>query len=433
MIENASIEETDEQIDNFITKFNGLEFSKDLNQVNEIKNELYYFSSNEEEEVKPKEESVSNVNRIETVNNNQDTTSNYSGPTMASDPFAQTDINNIDLTVNQSVESTVNKHLEEYAPKKEVSEETQAKNKKTNTIIIITILLIAAGALIFTFLNKKKTYSTSAIMEKVNAKVNLKDVEEGKGYNTPDTLTDNYKKVLETKLLNADINALKTINPDTIGWISNDYLKISYPIVRGAYNGYYSSHDYMKGDSNGGWIYLDSNTDLNKIDRNNVIYGKSDINSTFFYSLKSVLTPDFAKDINNQIIKVSTVDADTLWLVFSIYEIPNEDYYLTNEFKDDNEFKAFIKTINERSVHDFNVDLDEYDKILTLTTNKDNDTRIVVHAKLVKINSRVEEEKVEEKKEEVKEEKKEDTTEEKDEETNPETPTETKDNEKSDN
>ena len=169
----------------------------------------------------------------------------------------------------------------------------------------------------------------------------------------------------------------------------------------------------MKGDSNGGWIYLDSNTDLNKIDRNNVIYGKSDINSTFFYSLKSVLTPDFAKDINNQIIKVSTVDADTLWLVFSIYEIP------------DNEFKAFIKTINERSVHDFDVDLDEYDKILTLTTNKDNDTRIVVHAKLVKINSRVEEEKVEEKKE--------DTTEEKDEETNTETPTETKDNEKSDN
>ena len=158
MIENASIEETDEQIDNFITKFNGLDFSKDLNQVNEIKNELYYFSTNEDEEVKSKEESVSNVNRIETVNNNQDTTSNYSGPTMASDPFAQTDINNIDLTVNQSVESTVNKHLEEYAPKKEVSEETQAKNKKSNTIIIITILLIAAGALIFTFLNKKKTY-----------------------------------------------------------------------------------------------------------------------------------------------------------------------------------------------------------------------------------------------------------------------------------
>lgn len=421
MIENASIEETDEQIDNFITKFNGLDFSKDLNQVNEIKNELYYFSTNEEKEVVPKEESVSNVNKIETVSNNQESTNSYSGPTMASDPFVSSSIDT-DLSTHQSIDAALNKHLEEYAPKKEVSEETQAKNKRTNKIIIAVILLLAIGIGVYTFLNKKKTYSTSEIMDKVNAKVNLKDVEEGKGYNTPDTLTDNYKKVLQTKLLNADINALKTINPDTIGWISNEFLKIDYPVVRGSYNGYYSSHDYMKSESTGGWIYLDANTDLNKIDRNNVIYGKSDINSTFFYSLKSVLTPDFAKDINNQLIKISTVDADTLWLVFSIYEIPNEDYYLTNEFKDDNEFKTFIKTINERSVHDFDVDLDEYDKILTLTTNKDNDTRIVVHAKLVKINSRVEE-----KKEPTIETK----TEKKNDENNSETSTEVKENEKS--
>ena len=437
MIENASIEETDEQIDNFIIKFNGLDFSKDLNQVNEIKNELYYFSTNEEE-VKTKEESVSNVNRIETTtNNSEEVDNNYIGPAVANNPLNDNTAFNTDLTINQSIDAALNKHLEEYAPKKdiEVSDEQRAKNKRTNTIIIVAVLLIAVGAIFFTFFNKKKTYTTTEIMEKVNSKSSLKEVEGGKNYNAPDEATDNYYKALNSKFINVNVNALKSINSDTIGWISNNYLKINYPIVKGGYNGYYSSRDFMKDNSEGGWIYLDSNTDLNKIDRNNVIYGKSNISATFFYYLKNVLTPDYVKDINNQVIKISTEDADTLWLVFSIYQIPNEDYYLKNDFKDDAEYIDFLNTVNERSVHNFEVDLDEYDKILTLTTNKDNDNRIVVHAKLIKINSRVQED---EKETEVKEEKKDEKVEDKKEDETTdnnilEQPTNNEENKKSDN
>ena len=386
MIENASIEETDEQIENFISKFNGLNFNKDLDKVNEIKNELYYFNKAPEGEVKPKVEAVSNVNRIEQVNPKEENNT-YTGPSMAVDPFKAGSINLEEISTTASVDEALNKHLEQYAPKKEEVVEASPKAKKLNLIILVIALLAVGVSMYFTFFKKEKTYTTTEIMKKVNDVVSLVDVEEGINFNEPADISKNYQEALDSKLISANINNLKAINPDTVGWIQNDFLSINYPVVKGANNSFYSTHNYMKGESNGGWIYLDSATDIDKIERNNVIYGKSNVNSTFFYSLKNVLTPEFVKDINNQIIKLSTKDNNTLWLVFSIYEIANEDYYLANDFKDDEDFSHFIEVVKKRSIHDFEVPVDENDKVLTLTTNKDNDNRIVVHAKLIKIDS----------------------------------------------
>ena len=170
MIENASIEETDEQIENFIIKFNGLNFNKDLDKVNEIKNELYYFSTNKEEEVKPKVESVTNVNRIEQVSQNNDTTSEYSGPSMAQDPFKTGSINLDEISTSASVDAALNKHLEEYAPKKEEVEVSPKKKNTLNIVLIVLAVLIVGASMYFTFFKKDKTYSTSQIMEKAKAK-----------------------------------------------------------------------------------------------------------------------------------------------------------------------------------------------------------------------------------------------------------------------
>ena len=387
MIENASIEETDEQIENLVTKFNGLNFNKNLEKVNEIKNELYYFNNAPEVEAKPKVEAVSNVNRIEQVSPKEEDNT-YTGPSIATDPFKTGSINLDEISTSASVDAALNKHLEEYAPKKdEVVTERSAKSKRLN-IILLTVAILAVGvSMYFTFFKKDKTYTTAEIMKKVNDVVSLVEIEEGKYYNEPENISDNYQKALDNNLISINISGLKGINSDTVGWIQNDFLNINYPIVKGSNNAYYSNHDFMKDESDGGWIYLDSETDIDAIERNNVIYGKSSVNSAFFYSLKNVLTPNFAKDVNNQVIKIATKDANTLWLVFSVYEIENEDYHLANDFKDDEDFSHFVEVVKKRSIHDFGVDVNENDKILTLTTSRDNEHRIVVHAKLIKINS----------------------------------------------
>ena len=46
---------------------------------------------------------------------------------------------------------------------------------------------------------------------------------------------------------------------------------------------------------------------------------------------------------------------------------------------------VFLKIIKNRSSHDFNVEINTDDKIITLSTcDEDNIHRVVVHAKLIK-------------------------------------------------
>ena len=45
----------------------------------------------------------------------------------------------------------------------------------------------------------------------------------------------------------------------------------------------------------------------------------------------------------------------------------------------------FIKMIKDRSINNFNVDVNANDKILTLSTCTGNNARLVIHAKLMEV------------------------------------------------
>ena len=69
--------------------------------------------------------------------------------------------------------------------------------------------------------------------------------------------------------------------------------------------------------------------------------------------------------------------------MFSVYKIENEDYYIDTEFKK-NEFEKFVKTLKNRSIKDFDIEVTEDDRILTLSTCADNNKyRVVLHAKII--------------------------------------------------
>ena len=104
-----------------------------------------------------------------------------------------------------------------------------------------------------------------------------------------------------------------------------------------------------------------------------------------FGSLEKVLKKEWYTNTDNHIIKLSTPTHNTLWQVFAVYTIPAESYYLKHNFENDTAYMEFLDTIKSRSIYDFNVDLDEEDKVLTLSTCLDyKGNRIVLHAKLVK-------------------------------------------------
>lgn len=197
--------------------------------------------------------------------------------------------------------------------------------------------------------------------------------------------TNPYWDYIKMNLINVNFNNLKTINNDVKGWIQVNGTNINYPFVQTKNNKYYLDHSFDKKYNSAGWLFLDYRNNLsNPDDKNTIIYGHSMINKTMFGTLRDILTTKWQSNPDNYIVKLSTEHENTLWQVFSIYHIPTTNDYIKTDFKYNQEFKIFAEKLKERSVLDFHTDIQETDRILTLSTCYKKVERIVLHAKLIK-------------------------------------------------
>lgn len=199
-----------------------------------------------------------------------------------------------------------------------------------------------------------------------------------------------YKKDLELKkeleqIEKYDFDTLKKINQDIVGYIEVKNTNVSYPIVKSSDNSYYLNHSYDKEKNNVGSIFLDYRNDLENLSRNNIIYGHGRLDKSMFGSLNNLLEKDWLSNKDNYYITVTTPNKIMTFKIFSVYTIDKESYYIKTYFSSNKYFKDFLETIMKRSIYNFGTDVNTSDKILTLSTCKnDFGKRIVVHAKLLK-------------------------------------------------
>ena len=190
-------------------------------------------------------------------------------------------------------------------------------------------------------------------------------------------------------LINVDFTNLLQINDDTKGWLQVNGTNINYPFVQTTDNEYYLNKDFNKENNSSGWVFLDYRNSIDNLDRNTILYAHSRINGTMFGSLKNIFKSDWFDDVNNHVIKLSTLTENTLWQVFSVYTIPTTSDYLQIDFSSDEEFLEFVMMLKDRSRYNFNVEFNATDKILTLSTCLNDKERVVLHAKLIKKEVRV--------------------------------------------
>lgn len=168
------------------------------------------------------------------------------------------------------------------------------------------------------------------------------------------------------------------------GWIKVDGTDIDYPFVQTTDNSYYLNHSFTKEENKSGWIFLDYRNNINNLDKNTIIYGHSRYDSSMFGSLRNALKKSWFNNTENREIHLYTKAGDSIWQIISVYHLPNTTDYLATSFKDRNEFNSFIKLIKNRSVFDFGIDINEDDKIITLSTCYRLNDRMVMHGKLIK-------------------------------------------------
>lgn len=262
------------------------------------------------------------------------------------------------------------------------------KRKKLNVknlcllIFFLVMLIVFLFSLIKVIMWIIDNSNTNDIIKKV---ANTYEINE-KNYDNEVIINENEKDIyfdyMNLKFIDVDINKLKTFNPDTIGFIKVMGTNINYPFVQTLDNDYYLNRSYDKTYNNAGWIFLDyRNNEFN--DKNTIIYGHGRINGTMFGSLKDTLKSSWQDNKDNYIIKISTEKENSIWQIFSVYKIATTSDYLQTTFSD-NEFESFISLIKGRSSYNFETNVTNEDKVLTLSTCYNDNDKMVVHAKLIK-------------------------------------------------
>ena len=180
-----------------------------------------------------------------------------------------------------------------------------------------------------------------------------------------------------------DFKGLKQENDNIVAWIKKKKTKIEYPVVKYKDNEFYLNHSLDRSYNKAGWIFLDYRNKMDGSDKNLIIYGHNRRNDSMFGTLKNILTEEWYNNEENRKIIFITETEKSIYEVFSVYRIEDEDYYITTNFYG-NSFENFIRTLERRSVKDFGVEVTINDEILTLSTcDNNNNYRVVLHAKKI--------------------------------------------------
>ena len=196
-----------------------------------------------------------------------------------------------------------------------------------------------------------------------------------------------YWDYIKMDLIDVDFTELKQRNNQTVGWIQVGGTNINYPFVQTTDNSYYLTHDFDNNYNAAGWVYMDYRNSKTSGNKNTIIYGHSRLDQTMFGSLKNILTNGWLDNESNHVIRMSTENENTLWQVFSVYHIPTTSDYLQVDFSSSDQYQGFLDMLKDRSVHNFDTNVTSSDRILTLSTCYGYTDRVVLHAKLIKVDA----------------------------------------------
>ncbi len=264
------------------------------------------------------------------------------------------------------------------------------KLQKSPLASFIVILIFLFGVFSYTYLYRS---------DGDNVKVKLADIKQDVHLDEPineeeDSQPSDKEPVLnietnlfriygKTSLENINLAQLRAENPDVVAWLTVDNTNINYPIVKTDNNDYYLKHNIKKRNDGNGWTFMDYRNNTNMSDYNTIFYGHNLLNKTSFGSISNLFTNKWFKESNHSIV-VTTDTGRHVYQIFSVYySAPVVDYLQTN-FSSKEYYLEFLNNLKSKSKFNFNTQLSENDKIITLSTcTDDNAGRKVVHAKLV--------------------------------------------------
>jgi len=194
---------------------------------------------------------------------------------------------------------------------------------------------------------------------------------------------------LEDMPLDPEIALLREAfqNEDIVGYLIIPGTNIDFPVVATGDNDFYQAHDLSKSPNIAGSAFMDYENNVISLGYNTIIYAHNMRDGSMFHNLRYYGDSAFYED--HRLIYFQTAYRNTEWEVFSFYETTTDFNYINNRYQNREDFYTrLLSVVREKSAYETGVAVEVSDRILTLSTctNKEDDSRYVVHARLVSEN-----------------------------------------------
>lgn len=250
-------------------------------------------------------------------------------------------------------------------------------------ILAVSLILMVVAAVNIVILSREYQAGINEykdLEQYVEVVDNMKPIQKDEA---EDVQEETVKESVIPVSLQIDYAKLKNINEDFVGWIYYEPLELSYPIVRGNDNEYYTHYTFENESNSSGAIFMDFLNRPDFQDFNTIIYGHNMRNGTMFGSLKKLLN-DNSMIEENPYFYIFTEDRAYMYEIASVYITNSESatYDLIETEEDQSNYIEYIKGVSAWS---WDKEIVPQDKIVTLSTchGLHSTNRTVVHGVLI--------------------------------------------------
>lgn len=182
-----------------------------------------------------------------------------------------------------------------------------------------------------------------------------------------------------------DMDYLRTVNSDIVGWLYCPGTVINYPVVQGNDNSYYLTHLADGSENRNGCLFIDCDNAADLSDENTIIYGHHMQSGAMFASL--VKYADQAYYEAHPYMFLDMGDEQYLVEVFAGYDAAVDDDAYCRTFACEEDFAAWLEKRQSKSDFQSNIKPGIDDCIITLSTcsYRLENGRYIVHGRRIEL------------------------------------------------
>ena len=183
------------------------------------------------------------------------------------------------------------------------------------------------------------------------------------------------------RLQNMDIQALREINRDVLGWICIGGTGVDYPLLRGADNEHYLKYDWKNKQNVSGSIFMERENAADFSDFNTIIYGHNMRSGAMFGGLKEYGNQAYWEA--HPYIYIINDSGVFRYDIFAAHKVDTDSIVYAMEINNTDRREEFIRFALDNSMVNTGIEPKAEDRIITLSTcTGETDTRWVVQGVL---------------------------------------------------